>query len=265
MIKVGVIGALGKMGKEVVKAVLNDEKTTLVMAVDIMGEGTDAGLAATGKECNVKIETDIEKAIQDKKPDVVVDFTQPNGIYDHVYLYMKNKVKSVIGTTGLKEEQIASLKEMSKENNVACLIAPNFSTGAVLLMMFAKQAAKYFNNAEIIELHHNQKKDAPSGTAIKTAQLMAEANSDFTLGNCPETELIQGARGANADANIHIHSVRMPGYIASQEVIFGASGQILKLAHHTMERSCYMAGVLLAVKYVFDNNEFIYGLDNIMQ
>ena len=265
MIKVGVVGALGKMGKEVVKAVLNAEDTELVMAVDILGEGTDAGTAAQNKECGVKIETDLENAIKTKKPDVIVDFTQPSEIYNHVCSYMKNKVKSVIGTTGLKDEQIATLKEMSKENNTACLIAPNFSTGAVLLMMFAKQAAKYFNNAEIIELHHNQKKDAPSGTAIKTAQLMAEANSDFTVGNCPETELITGSRGGTSEANIHIHSVRMPGYIASQEVIFGASGQILKLAHHTMERSCYMAGVLLAVRYIFDNNEFIYGLDNIMQ
>ena len=265
MIRVGVVGALGKMGKEVVKAVLNAEDTQLVMAVDIMGENADAGIAATGKECNVKIETNLEQAIETKKPDVIVDFTQPSGIYNHVCTYMKHKVKSVIGTTGLKDEEILKLKEMSKQNSTACLIAPNFSTGAVLLMMFAKQAAKYFNNAEIIELHHNQKKDAPSGTAIKTAQLMAEENSNFTLGNCPETELIEGSRGGTADANIHIHSVRMPGYIASQEVIFGASGQILKLAHHTMERSCYMAGVLLAVRYVFDNNEFIYGLDNIMQ
>ena len=265
MIKVGVVGALGKMGKEVVKTVLNVEDTQLVMAVDIMGEGTDAGIAACAIESKVLIETDLEKAIINKKPDVVIDFTQPNGIYNHVCTYMKNKVKSVIGTTGLKDEQIAHLKELSKETNTSCLIAPNFSTGAVLLMMFAKQAAKYFNNAEIIELHHNQKKDAPSGTAIKTAQLMAESNSNFTLGNCPETELIEGSRGGTADANIHIHSVRMPGYIASQEVIFGASGQIFKLAHHTMERSCYMAGVLLAVRYVSDNNEFIYGLDNIMQ
>ena len=265
MIKVGVVGALGKMGKEVVKAVLNAEDTQLVMAVDIMGVASDIGVAAVGKECGVLIESDIETAIKSKQPDVIVDFTQPSTIYEHVCLYMKNKVKSVIGTTGLKEDQIAYLKEMSEQNNVSCLIAPNFSTGAVLLMMFAKQAAKYFNNAEIIELHHNQKKDAPSGTAIKTAQLMAEMNSDFTLGNCPETELIQGSRGGNADANIHIHSVRMPGYIASQEVIFGASGQILKLAHHTMERSCYMAGVLLAVRYVFDKTEFVYGLDNIMQ
>ena len=178
---------------------------------------------------------------------------------------MNEKVKSVIGTTGLSETQINELKELSKENNTGCLIAPNFSTGAVLMMMFAKQAAKYFNNAEIIELHHNQKKDAPSGTAVKTAQLMAESNPDFTLGNCPETELIKGSRGGTADANIHIHSVRMPGYIASQEVIFGASGQIFKIKHDTMERSCYMAGVLLATRHVFKNNDFIYGLDNIMQ
>lgn len=264
MIKVGVVGALGKMGKEVVKAVLNDKDTMLVMAVDIQGQGTDIGCAATGQECNILVETNIEEAIISKKPDVIVDFTQPSGIYEHVCTYIKHKVKSVIGTTGLKDEQITELKKMTKEAETACLIAPNFSTGAVLLMMFAKQAAKYFDNAEIIELHHNQKKDAPSGTAIKTAQLMAESNENFTTGNCVETELIKGARGANANADIHIHSVRMPGYIASQEVIFGSSGQILKLAHHTMERSCYMAGVLLAVKYVFDHNEFIYGLDNIM-
>lgn len=258
MIKVGVVGALGKMGKEVVKAVLEAEDTTLVMAVDVVGEGT---VIAN----DVKIESNLKQAIQTKKPDVIIDFTQPATIFEHVCLYMNEKVKSVIGTTGLSETQINELKELSKANNTGCLIAPNFSTGAVLMMMFAKQAAKYFNNAEIIELHHNQKKDAPSGTAVKTAQLMAESNPDFTLGNCPETELIKGSRGGTADANIHIHSVRMPGYIASQEVIFGASGQIFKIKHDTMERSCYMAGVLLATRHVFKNNDFIYGLDNIMQ
>ncbi len=264
MIKVGVIGALGKMGREVVKAVLNAQDMELVCAVDIMGKSQDIGNVVLGNPCSICVENDIETAITEKKPDVVIDFTQPQGIFEHVCLYMKNKVKSVIGTTGLNQENIEELRKLSCENNTACLIAPNFSTGAVLLMMFAKQAAKYFNNAEIIELHHNQKKDAPSGTAIKTAQLMAEVNPDFTLSNCPEKELITGARGANADGNVHIHSVRMPGYIASQEVIFGSNGQILKLAHHTMDRSCYMAGVLLAVRYVFDNNDFIYGLDNIM-
>lgn len=132
------------------------------------------------------------------------------------------------------------------------------------MMMFAKQAAKYFDNAEIIELHHNQKKDAPSGTAIKTAAMMAEVKEDFAKNNCPETETIEGARGGTSYSNIHIHSVRMPGYIASQEVIFGSSGQIMTIRHDSMDRKCYMQGVLLAVKHIAKNNDFVYGLDNIM-
>ena len=166
MIKVGVVGALGKMGKEVVKAVLGAEDTTLVMAVDIFSEGEDIGSIVTGKECGVKIETNLENAIKNSGVEVVVDFTQPSQIYSNVCKYMECKVKSVIGTTGLSETQIAEIKKMSEDNKTSCLIAPNFSTGAVLLMMFAKQAAKYFNNAEIIELHHNQNNDAPSGPAI---------------------------------------------------------------------------------------------------
>lgn len=265
MIKIGVTGALGRMGRETVKAVLNAPDMELAAAIDIQGEGTDAGLAAAGKECGVKIETGIEKAVLSKKPDIIIDFTQPEGIFEHVQTYIKLGVKSVIGTTGLTPEQLKTIEKLVKEKNTACFIAPNFTTGAVLLMMFAKQAAKYFKNAEIIELHHNQKKDAPSGTAVKTAEMMRENNSDFTTGNCTEKELLEGARGAEGAGNIHIHSVRMPGYIASEEVIFGAQGQILKLAHHSMDRSCYMAGVLLAVRYVNDNNGFVYGLDNIME
>ena len=265
MIKVGVVGALGKMGKEVVKAVCNAEDMQLVCAVDVAGVGTDIGIASFSKEIGVLVEPDLKNALQTKKPDVVIDFTQPSTIYEHVCIFMQEKVKSVIGTTGLNEEQISNLKQMSKDNKVACLIAPNFSTGAVLLMMFAKQAAKYFDNAEIIELHHNQKKDAPSGTAVKTAQLMAEANDDFTKNNCPEKETIAGARGANSYNNIHIHSVRMPGYIASQEVLLGASGQILTLRHDSMNRECYMKGVILAINHVHEHSDFVYGLENIMQ
>ena len=128
-----------------------------------------------------------------------------------------------------------------------------------------KFVKKYSKNAEIIELHHNQKKDAPSGTAVKTALMMAKANEDFTKGNCPEKETIEGSRGGVAYNNIHIHSVRMPGYIASQEVIFGSSGQIFKIRHDSMDRKCYMGGVLMAVKHVNEKNDFIYGLENIMQ
>lgn len=264
MIRVGVIGALGKMGREVIKAVSEQSDVELVMAVDIFREGEDIGLIVVGKDTGVKIQGNLEEAINSTKPDVVVDFTQPSTIFENALVCLEKKVHTVIGTTGLSENEINILKEQSETNKTSCLIAPNFTTGAVLMMMFAKQAAKYFNNAEIIELHHNQKKDAPSGTAIKTAKLMAEENENFSTNNCAEVELIEGSRGGNADSNIRIHSVRMPGYIASQEVIFGADGQIFKLRHDTMDRSCYMAGVLLAVRHVYNNVGFIYGLENIM-
>ena len=131
------------------------------------------------------------------------------------------------------------------------------------MMMFAQTAAKYFNNAEIIEYHHNQKKDAPSGTAIKTAQMMAQVNKNLKAGNCPEEEFVKGSRGGDYE-NIHLHAVRMPGFMASQEVIFGAPGQILKIRHDSVNRECYMPGVMMAVKNVYTNNKFIYGLENIL-
>ena len=248
MIKVAVCGAYGKMGQEVCAAVEADEMTSLVAKIDIQGDAYRS----------------IEEAKNACDIDVLVDFTQPKSIYENAKFCIKNGIKIVIGTTGLSDDEIAELKKLSAENNTGCLIAPNFSTGAVLMMMFSQMAAKYFDNAEIIELHHNQKKDAPSGTAVKTALMMAGENTNFTTGNCQEVETIKGARGANSYNNIHIHSVRMPGYIASQEVIFGASGQILTIRHDSMNRECYMDGVLRAVRFVNENKEFIYGLENIL-
>lgn len=249
MINVAVCGSNGKMGKEVVRAVNEDSELNLVAQIDIVdGEYSS-----------------IENASKVQKIDVLVDFTQPKSIYENAQYCLNNGINIVIGTTGLSDEQIANLKSLSEKNKVSCLIAPNFSTGAVLMMMFAKQAAKYFDNAEIIELHHNQKKDAPSGTAVKTALMMSEASEkSFVTGNCPETETIKGARGGISYSDIHIHSVRMPGYIASQEVLFGSSGQTFKIRHDSMNRECYMPGVLMAVKHVVKQPEFIYGLENIM-
>lgn len=251
MIKVAVCGSCGKMGQEVVKAVINDSELELVAKIDIVCIGE-------------AIFENIESAMKATQIDVLVDFTQPKSIFENAKLCLNNGVRPVIGTTGLSDEQIDELKNLSEKNGVSCLIAPNFTTGAVLMMMFAKQAAKFFDNAEIIELHHNQKKDAPSGTAIKTAQLMAEAKNTFAKDNCSEVELIEGSRGGKSYADIHIHSVRMPGYIASQEVIFGASGQVFKIRHDSMDRTCYMRGVIMSVKHVMTNNDFVYGLENIL-
>ena len=196
--------------------------------------------------------------------DVVVDFTQPNSVFENTKIALNAGVRPVIGTTGLSNEQIKELKELSSTTTTGCLIAPNFALGAVLMMKFSQIASKYFANAEIIEFHHNQKKDAPSGTAIKTAQMMIKERDNFATGNCPETETIQGSRGGKFDNNIQIHSVRMPGYVASQEVIFGATGETLKIRHDSIDRKCFMSGVALAIRYIFEHNNFVYGLDNIL-
>lgn len=248
MINVAVCGANGKMGQEVIKAVEADDNMTLVAKIDIKD-----GEFATIKDAKNSV-----------KIDVLVDFTQPKSIYENALYCLNNGINIVVGTTGLSDEEIDELKNLAQKTGLGCLIAPNFSTGAVLMMKFAQMASKYFDNAEIIELHHNQKKDAPSGTAVKTALMMAGENTNFTTGNCQEVETIKGARGANSYNNIHIHSVRMPGYIASQEVIFGASGQILTIRHDSMNRECYMDGVLRAVRYVNENHNFVYGLENIL-
>lgn len=249
MIKVAVCGANGRMGKEVVNAVNNNPHMELAAKIDIAGDD---------------VYSSIEEAAKSEKIDVLVDFTQPCTIFENAKFCLNNGIKIVIGTTGLKDEEIEYLQNLSKEKNTGCFIAPNFTTGAILMMRFAKEAAKFFDNAEIIELHHNQKKDAPSGTAVKTAQMMAEEKANFTKGNCAETETIEGARGADSYSNIHIHSVRMPGYMASQEVLFGAQGQILSIRHDSVDRTCYMPGVMLAVKHVANKNDFVYGLDKIM-
>ena len=248
MIHIAVCGANGRMGQEVIKAVNSAEDMTLVAKIDI-----NNGEFAT-----------ISDAMESVDIDILVDFTQPKSIYENALFCLTNGINIVVGTTGLTDEQIEELKKLSETNGLGCLIAPNFSTGAVLMMKFAQIAAKYFNNAEIIELHHNQKKDAPSGTAVKTAQMMSEANENFTTGNCAEVETIKGARGANSYNNIHIHSVRMPGFMASQEVILGSNGQTLKIRHDSTDRECYMPGVLLGIRYIAENKKFVYGLDNIM-
>lgn len=248
MINIAVCGANGKMGQQVVKAVEKSEDMTLVAKIDIN---------------NGEFST-IKDAADSVKIDILVDFTQPKSIFDNALFCLNNGINIVIGTTGLDDSQIEELEKISKKNQLGCLIAPNFSTGAVLMMKFAQIASKYFNNAEIIELHHNQKKDAPSGTAVKTALMMAGENANFTTGNCQDIETIKGARGAKSYNNVHIHSIRMPGYIASQEVIFGSEGQILTIRHDSMNRECYMGGVLLAVRYINDNHKFVYGLENIL-
>ncbi|MEI8378432.1 MAG: 4-hydroxy-tetrahydrodipicolinate reductase [bacterium] len=256
MIKVAVCGALGRMGQEVVNAINEADGMELSIAIDWAAAGQKIG--------DIEVEKDLETALKSKQADVIVDFTQPDSVFKNALIAINAGVSPVIGTTGLSDKQLAELKEITEAKELGCLIAPNFTIGAVLMMKFSQMAAKYFHNAEIIEFHHNQKKDAPSGTAIKTAQMMSKIQEDFAKNNCAEVELIEGSRGGKSDSNIQIHSVRMPGYMASQEVSFGSSGETLKIRHDSIDRKCYMSGVVLAIRYIFKNNDFIYGLENIL-
>lgn len=270
-IPVVINGAAGKMGREVVKAVAQAKDMTIVGAIDRSPEhqGKDAGeLAGLGEPLEVTITDQFEPmlafAAQERQPGVMVDFTHPSTIYDNIRSAIAYGIRPVVGTTGLSPTQIYDLTEFADKASTGCLIIPNFSIGMVLLQQAAIQASQYFDHVEIIELHHNQKADAPSGTAIQTAQMLAEMGKTYNSAAVEETEKLPGARGSLTSDGIRIHSVRLPGLIAHQEVIFGAAGQVYTLRHDTSDRACYMPGVLLAIRKVLQLKSLVYGLEKIL-
>lgn len=269
-IPVIVNGAAGKMGREVVKAVAQAADLTLFGAVDRNPslQGQDIGEVVGIGPLEVPLLADLQSllvaAAQEPQAGVMVDFTHPNGVYDNVRMAIAYGVRPVVGTTGLSPEQIRDLATFADKASMGCLIIPNFSIGMVLLQQAAIQASQYFDHVEIIELHHNQKADAPSGTALQTAQLLAELGKTYNPPAVKETEHLAGARGSLAEEGIRIHSVRLPGLIAHQEVIFGAPGQVYTLRHDTSDRSCYMPGVLLAIRKVMNLETVVYGLEKIL-
>lgn len=269
-IPVVVNGAAGKMGREVIKAVAQAEDMMLVGAVDKNPDyrGQDVGEVAGCGELEVPIVDDLESilvvATQEQVQGVMVDFTHPDGVYDNVRSAIAYGVRPVVGTTGLSNKQLQDLAEFADKASTGCLIIPNFSIGMVLLQQAAIQASQYFEHVEIIELHHNQKADAPSGTAIKTAQMLSDLGKTYNPPSVQETESVPGAKGSLVGDNIRVHSVRLPGLIAHQEVIFGAQGEIYTLRHDTSDRSCYMAGVLLSIRKVTELKSLVYGLEKIL-
>ena len=253
MIPVTIIGAAGRMGRETVKAVGADAETQLVGAVGRSLAGQDAGEIAGIGPIGVPIGSDIEAALQGAR--VAVELSVPAVVKQNVAAILGAGVAGVVGTTGLTESDLTELDEAARAANVPLLIAPNFAIGAILMMRFAAEAAKYFDSAEIIERHHDAKLDAPSGTAFKTALAMREARgTDFArIGGDTESENSSaiGARGG-AIGGVSIHSVRLPGYLAHQEVVFGMAGQTLTIRHDAISRECYMPGVLRAIKKVWE-------------
>ncbi len=269
-IPVVVNGALGQMGREVIKAVSQAEDMMLIGAVDLNPEymGQDIGEIVGIGALEVPVLNDLQSvlvlATQEKVQGVMVDFTHPDSVYDNTRSAIAYGVRPVVGTTGLTDEQLKDLSEFAEKASTGTLIIPNFSIGIVLLQQAAITASQYFDHVEIIELHHDRKADAPSGTAIKTAQMLAEMGKSFNPPKVKSQETIAGARGGMAQSNIPIHSVRLPGLIAHQEVLFGAPGQLYTLRHDTSDRSCYMPGVLLAIRKVTELTSLVYGLEKIL-
>lgn len=255
MIKVAVAGCAGRMGSAAVDAINAASDMELVCGVD---PHASADLGYPAYEC-------VEDALDAHELDVLVDFTQPSVVARNVEVALARGVNCVVGTTGLAADKLSQLAEQAAGD--ACLFyAPNFTTGAVLMMQFAKAAAPYFPEAEVIEYHHCNKKDAPSGTAVRTAAIIAEARDGRTStapGAETEIEGAKGARGALVDG-VPVHAVRSMGYVASQEVIFGSMGQTLTIRHDSWDRTSYMPGVLLGIRSVGERSGLIVGLENFM-
>ncbi len=270
-ISVVVNGALGKMGRAIVKAVSAANDMTLVGAIGRNPKfiGQDIGEVIGVEPLEIPVMNDLEATLVMAQSEasagaVMVDVTHPDSVYGAARAALAYGVRPVIGTTGMSPQQIRDLAEFADKASTGCLLIPNFSIGMVLLQQAALQAAAYFDHVEIIELHHNQKADAPSGTAVKTAQMLADLNKSYNSPEVEETEKMAGARGAHTEEGIRIHSIRLPGLIAHQEVIFGAAGQSYTLRHDTSDRVCYMPGVLLSIRRVLSLKSMLYGLDKIL-
>ncbi|HJN36805.1 MAG: 4-hydroxy-tetrahydrodipicolinate reductase [Prochlorococcus sp.] len=275
-ISVVVAGALGRMGAEVVRAVHAAPDCELTGAVDNTPgkEGVDIGLELGLGELEVAVTADFEgclcAASQSVRKDgagngaVLIDFTHPSVVYGHTRAAIAYGVHPVIGTTGLSPEQLLDLNEFAEKASIGAAVIPNFSVGMVLLQQAAAAASSFYAHAELTELHHNRKADAPSGTCIKTAELMEELGTKFNQEEVPEHESLAGSRGGRRASGLRLHSLRLPGLVAHQEVMFGAPGETYTLRHDTIDRSAYMPGVLLTVRKVRQLNGLVYGLEKII-
>jgi 4-hydroxy-tetrahydrodipicolinate reductase len=275
-IPVVVTGALGRMGAEVIRAVHAATDCYLVGAVDNTPgkEGHDVGELLGLSALDVAVTADLEgclcsasQAVRDAGPGkgaVMVDFTHPSVVYANTRAAIAYGVHPVIGTTGLSPAQLDDLQTFSDKASIGGAVIPNFSVGMVLLQQAAAAAARFYDHAELTELHHNRKADAPSGTCIKTAELMEELGKQFNATEVDEHESLDGSRGGQRPSGLRLHSLRLPGLVAHQEVMFGSPGETYTLRHDTIDRAAYMPGVLLCVRKVRQLQALVYGLERLL-
>lgn len=256
-------GAAGKMGRLMTNGMLGEEDMQLVAAVDVRHVGEDAGVLAGCGPCGVLIEDDLTAAIERVRPDVMLDFTTPHVIQDSLRIALTHGVACVVGTTGLTDECYKMAGELSVKHNAPVFACANYAITCVLMMKFAAMAARYFPNYEIIEIHDDSKLDAPSGTAIEAARMIARERPYLRQGNPEEFEVLPGARGGEFDG-ARIHSIRVPGVESIHEIFIGGQGQTLSIRHDATNFSCFWPGVALALRKVQSLSGLTVGLDQIM-
>ena len=273
-IPVLVSGALGKMGREVVKTVLKSSDCELVAAIDKNEKNNGVNISEILKvnSCDICVSNDFEGSLcsisqnyrNEKIKPVLVDFTHPNTVYENTRSSIAYGICPVVGTTGLSPSQISELSVFCEKAGVGCAIIPNFSIGMILLQQAASVAAKFYDNIELIEMHHNQKADSPSGTCIKTAEMIEEYPKKFNNSLINEKESLKGVRGGLRDSGLNIHSIRLPGLLAHQVVIMGSSGETYTLKHDTIDRKAYMPGVLQSIQKIGNYESLVYGLEKLI-
>lgn len=262
-IKILLNGAAGKMGRAMAAGILGESDFRLVAAVDRQNIGADLGQLATGQPCGVIVGDDLAAAILAARPDVMLDFTTPEVLMGNLRVALSAGVATVVGTSGILERELAEAEALSLAHNAPLFIAANFAISAVLMIRFAAEAARYLPNYEIVELHNDRKLDSPSGTALFTARKISENREPLAQGALNAFETLPGCRGGDYQG-ARIHSLRLPGVVAMQEVIFGGQGQTLTIRQDSSTRDCFFPGVALALRRVQSLHGLVYGLDQLL-
>lgn len=262
-ISVGLTGARGKMGREVARTLSKTKDLNLLLAVDIRDNGKSLQTTAGSQVPDILVEEDLTAALTRQKVDVLVEFSHPTTATHHTLIALKNRIPVVIGTSGVSPQEIGLIRESCKKYDTPTLLVPNFAISAVLGMKFAEMAAMWMPQAEIIEFHHDQKADAPSGTAYRTAEVIANARREIYEHPVNEMIKVRGVRGGAVEG-IPIHSVRIQGVMAHQDIIFGSPGETLTIRHDVINRGAYMEGVKLAIRRVQELKGLVIGLDALL-
>jgi 4-hydroxy-tetrahydrodipicolinate reductase len=267
-IKVAIAGVNGKMGRASVPMILEDPELELVGAfgrpgAPYVGKNLSAGLSEEGG-LSVMVSNGIEDCFALQKPDVLLDWTIAEPAVEHAKYALEHGVHPILGVSGLAPADVDELAKLSKGSGVGAMVVPNFSIGAVLMIEFARQAGKHFSNVEIVEMHHTKKLDAPSGTAMYTSRKLAENEKHYNVKEVNERELLASARGAATDSGVRIHSIRLPGLISHQDVVFGSDGELLSIRHDSFNTNCFIKGILLSIKAVTKMSSLVVGLEHLL-